>query len=179
MPAMSRLGALAACPVIMAVSGHGPVQAAPVFFATSSGILGTSQAHGATTVYGFTALTSGAHAGRPAAADLSDKNGGGGETGVGPASTGDQDINTPARSEAVVLDVSAVSGQDLRTGLGSVQGGEGRRAGFSPGAALPPTKQGSQATPPAVPTSRPPLISAFTAAVTSSLKRPLVNVLLT
>ena len=173
MPAMSRLGALAFCTVIM--PGHGPAQAAPIFFANSCGILGTSQAHGAATAYGFAAPTGGTQAGKLAAADLSGKNGGSGETGLGLAFTGDREISTPAGGKAVVLDASAVSGQGLCIGFGSVQGGEARRAGFGLSATLPSTKQGSQATPPAVATSRPPLISAFTAAVAPSSKRPLAT----
>jgi PEP-CTERM motif len=134
---MSRFAALTSCTVILAGLSFGPAQAAPISFATLSGTLGTSQAYGPITAYGFTAPTSGAQTGKLTAARLFGKNGGAGETGLGLASTNDNEINGPTGSEAIVLDVSALSGQDLRIGFGSVQSGEGWRVGFSSSAALP------------------------------------------
>lgn len=128
---------LAACTVLLAALGLGPAQAAAISFATPSGTLGTSQAYGPITAYGFTAPTSGTHKGELTATRLFGKNGGGGETGLGLAYTSDHEINAPAGSEAIVLDVSALSGQDLRIGFGSVQSGEGWRVGFSSNATLP------------------------------------------
>lgn len=133
----SRLAALTSSAVILAALSLGPAQAAPVNFAAFSGTLGTSQAYGPITAYGFTAPTSGAHTGELTATQLFGKNGGGGETGLGLASTHDNEINAPTGGEAIVLDVSALSGQDLRIGFGSVQSGEGWRVGFSSNATLP------------------------------------------
>ncbi len=134
---MPRLAALASCTVILAALGLGPAQAAPISFFTPSGTLSTSQVYGPITAYGFTAPISGAQTGQLTAARLFGKNGGNGETGLGLAFTNDHEINAPTGSEAIVLDVSALSGQDLRIGFGSVQSGEGWRVGFSSSAMLP------------------------------------------
>jgi len=137
MPRAPRLAALASCTAILAALSLSQAQATPVNFAAIPGTLGTSQAYGPITAYGFTAPTSGAHAGELAAAQLFGKNDGGGETGLGLASTHDHEINAPTGGEAIVLDVSALSGQDLQIGFGSVQQGEGWRVGFSSNATLP------------------------------------------
>ena len=136
MPRSLRLAALA-CTAIVATLAVGSAQAAVIAFATPSGTLGTSQAYGPITAYGFTAPTSGANAGQLSAHDLYGKNGGAGETGLGLTATYDNEINAPTGSQAIVLDISALMGQDLQIGFGSVQGGEGWQVGFSSSATLP------------------------------------------
>lgn len=132
-----RSAALASCAAVAALLAVGSAQATTVTFATPSGYLGTSQAYGPITAYGFTAPTSGRHAGELSAANLYGKNDGGGESGLGLAFTDDHEINTPTGSQAIVLDVSALAGQDLKIGFGSVQKGEGWRVGFSSSSMLP------------------------------------------
>ena len=68
--------------------GLGTAQAAHINFATPSGPLGTSQAYGPVTAYGFTASR------------LFGKNGGNGETGLGLAFTSDHEISAPTGSKA-------------------------------------------------------------------------------
>ncbi len=116
-----RLAALAACTAFLAALGPGPAQAATINFATPSGTLGTNQAYGPVTADGFTAPTSGTHKGELTATRLFSKNGGGGETGLGLASTSDHENNAPTGSGTIVLHISALSGKDLRIGFGSVQ----------------------------------------------------------
>jgi len=137
MPCSFRRAALASCAAVAALLAIGSAQATTIAFATPSGTLGTSQAYGPITAYGFTAPTTGSNAGQLSAARLYGKTDGAGETGLGLAFTSDNEINAPTGSQAIVLDVSALAGQDLKIGFGSVQGGEGWRVGFSSSAALP------------------------------------------
>ncbi len=97
MLAMSRLTALASCTVILAALclGLGPAQAAPLSFAIHPGTLGTNQAYGLVTAYGFTAPTSGNKTGQLTAARIFGKNGDNCETGLGVAFTKDHEINAP------------------------------------------------------------------------------------
>lgn len=132
-----RLAALASCAAVAATFAVGAAQATTISFATPSGTLGTSQSYGPITAYGYTASTHGRFAGQLSATNLYGKNDGTGETGLGLAFTDDHEINTPTGSQAIVLDVSALEGQDLQIGFGSVQRGEGWRVGFSNSAALP------------------------------------------
>lgn len=139
-----RYAALASCTAVAAVLAIGSAQAAPISysFATPSGTLNISQTYqpaGAPmiTAYGYTAPTSGPHAGQLSATRLYGKNAGGDETGLGLARTDDNEINTPTGSEAIVLDVSALMGRDLQIRFNSVQPGEGWRVGFSTSAMLP------------------------------------------
>ena len=127
-----RLAALASCAAVAAAFAAGPAQATTINFATPSGTLGTSQSYGPITAYGVAMVH-----GRFAATDLYGKTDGGGETGLGLAATVDNEINTPAGSQAIILDVSALLGQDLSIGFGSVQSGEGWQVGFSDSATLP------------------------------------------
>ncbi|GAC1337425.1 MAG: hypothetical protein NVSMB18_02270 [Acetobacteraceae bacterium] len=83
------------------------------------------------TAYGFTAALNGSKAGDLVANNLYGKTSGGDETGLGLKSTSDNEINSPAGSEAIVLDISKLFGQDVRIGFGSVQSGEAYRLGFS------------------------------------------------
>ena len=121
MSGASRLAALAACTALLAAFGPGSAQAATINFATSSGVLGTSQAYGPVTAYSFTAPTSGTHKNELTATRQFGKNNGGGKAGLGLAPTSGHEINAPTGREAIVLDVSALLGQDIRIGFGSVQ----------------------------------------------------------
>lgn len=133
---MKRLLATTVFAAGLAVLNIGSAQATLISFATPTGKLGTSQTYGPITAYGFTG------AGSPnmrdlTAAKLFGKSGGGDETGLGLYRTDDNEINAPAGSQAIVLNVSALMGQDLKIGFGSVQNGEGWRVGFSSSATLP------------------------------------------
>lgn len=123
------------CSAILTLFGLGAAHATP--FTGFSGTLGFSQAYGSITAYGFTAPTSGINAGLLTAQKLFGKTGGGGENGLGLDSTHDNEINAPAGSQAIVLDVTSLLGQDFKLGFGSVQPGEGWRVGFSSSLTLP------------------------------------------
>ncbi len=128
-----RISAAVSCAAIMATLALGSAHATAIDFSTPSGRLGTSQAYGPITAYGY----KGSDSGHLSAANLYGKNGGAGETGLGLNATFDQEINAPEGSQAIVLDISALMGQDLQIGFGSVQAGEGWRLGFSSSATLP------------------------------------------
>ncbi len=121
----------------MAVLTIGSANATSISFANPTGDLGTSHVYGPITAYGFTAELTGPYAGDFKAANLFGKHGGGDENGLGLTYTNDNEINAPAGSQAIVLNVNALMGQDLKIGFGSVQDGEGWRVGFSNSMMLP------------------------------------------
>lgn len=114
-----------------------PTYTTSISFAKPTGTLGTSHAYGPITAYGFTATLTGEASGNLVAKHLFGKNGRGDENGLGLSSTNDNEINAPAGSQAIVLDVKNLLGQDLKIGFGSVQDGEGWRVGFSDSMTLP------------------------------------------
>jgi len=132
-----RRAALSSCAAVAVVLAVGSAQATTISFASPAGTLGVSQTYGPITAYGYTAPTYGRDAGQLSAARLYGKTDGAGETGLGLAYTDDHEINTPTGSQAIVLDVGALTGQDLKLGFGSVQTGEAWRVGFSSSATLP------------------------------------------
>lgn len=125
----------------LAILTIGSANATSISFANPTGSLGTSQAYGPITAYGFTAKLSGEYAGNLKAANLFGKNGGGDENGLGFLYTNDNEINAPAGSQAIVLDVSKLMGDDLMIGFGSVQNHEAWRVGFSSSNAMLPTNE--------------------------------------
>jgi hypothetical protein len=130
-----RSAALASCAAVAALLTLSSAHAAPstFTFAAPTGNLGTSHVYtleGGPSITAYGLKTSG---NTSYSADLYGKDDGGGESGLGLAFTSDHEINAPAGSQAIVLDVSALLGQDLKIGFGSVQGGEGWRVGFSAG----------------------------------------------
>ena len=128
---------LAACTALAAFFALGSAHATTINFSSPGGTLGTSQAYGPIVAYGFTAPTTGSKAGQLTAHKLFGKTDGGSETGLGLSGTFDNEINTPTGSQAIVLDISKLSGQDIKIGFGSVQSEEGWRVGFSSSATLP------------------------------------------
>ena len=122
----------------LAVLTISSANATAISFATPIGTLGTSQAYGPITAYGFKGAGPVDHHALTAAKLFGKSSvGNPDETGLGLYKTDDNEINAPAGSEAIVLDVSALMGQDLMIGFGSVQSGEGWRVGFSTSATLP------------------------------------------
>lgn len=95
--------------------------AGPIDFASHKGALGVSQADGPITAYGF---TGGKEAG------LYGKCCNVNETGLGLARSYDNEVNAPAGSQAIVLDIAALRGNDVMMNFGSVQGGESWKVGF-------------------------------------------------
>lgn len=148
MPFSVRRTALASCAVAAALLAIGSAQATTITYNFSSldGILGTSQTYQpqgggpVVTAYGEVASTSGRYAGNLTPTRLYGKADGGDEAGLGLAYTDDNEINAPAGSQAIVLNVSALAGQDLKIGFGSVQGGEEWSVGFDT-SATPPTNE--------------------------------------
>ncbi len=120
----------------LAVLTIGSANATAISFATPTGMLGISQVYGPITAYGYKGSGPVDHHALTAA-NLFGKSGAGDETGLGLYKTDDNEINAPAGSQAIVLDVSALMGQDLMIGFGSVQSGESWRVGFSTSATLP------------------------------------------
>ena len=114
--------------------GLGAAQATT--FSTPAGALGSVQAYGDITAYGFFASLSGPNSGNLVAHNLFGKTDGGGETGLGLVAF-DNEINSPAGSQAIVLDVIKLKGQDFKIGFGSVQTGEGWKLGFSSASTIP------------------------------------------
>jgi len=114
-----------------------PTHTTSISFANPTGTLGTSQSYGPITAYGFTAMLTGEASGILMPEYLFGKNRGGDENGLGLSSTNDNEINAPAGSQAIVLDVKNLMGQDLKIGFGSVQYGESWRVGFSDSMTLP------------------------------------------
>lgn len=139
MPSSMRRAALASCAALLAAFAATSAEAAPVKsapspinFAQFSGNLGTSQVYGPITAYGFKADD-----GVLSAVHLYGKKDGDGETGLGLKASFDHELNTPTGSQAIVLDISKLRGEDLTIGFGSVQAGEGWRVGFSNSTTLP------------------------------------------
>ena len=122
----------------LAVLTIGSANATVISFATPSGTLGTSQAYGPITAYGFTGVGPADHHALTAAY-LYGKNTAGnpGETGLGLKKGDDHEINDPAGAQAIILDISQLMGKKLEIGFGSVQYNESWRVGFSNSAMLP------------------------------------------
>jgi hypothetical protein len=145
MPRSLSRTALASCAAVAALLAVGSAQATTITyeFTSPAGVMGTSQAYqpqggGPTiTAYGELASTYGWSAGRLSPTDLYGKADSGDEVGLGLARTSDNEINAPAGSQAIVLDISALMGQDLKIGFGSVQSGEGWRVGFDSSGTMP------------------------------------------
>lgn len=106
-----------------------PAKAAIILFDTPTGMLGTSQAYGSVTAFGF--ANSPVNPTVWVARDLAGKNAGAGEQGVGLFFTPDQEINAPLGSQAVVVDLTSLIGMDVKLDLNSVQPGEEGAFGFA------------------------------------------------
>lgn len=141
MPFSLRRTALASCAAAAALLAVGSAQASMITydFSSHAGVLGASQTYQpqggdpVITAYGAVATVGGFLF----PAKLYGKTGGGDENGLGLASTYDHEINAPMGSQAIVLDVAALAGQDLKIGFGSVQDDEGWQVGFDDSAAPP------------------------------------------
>lgn len=133
---MTKLLATATFAAGLALATIGSAQATAINFSSANNPLGVSQGYGPITAYGFVS-TSKSTTGKLLANNLYYKTGGSGETGLGLSMTNDNEINAPAGSQAIVLDVSNLIGQDLSIGFGSVQAGEDWKIGFDSIAGLP------------------------------------------
>jgi len=130
-----RASNLVSYSAVLTLLGLGAAQATT--FSTPTGKLGTSQSYGDIIAYGFTAKLAGPTSGNLLAQNLFGEMGTGSETGLGLAGTSSNEINAPPGSQAIVLDVTKLKGQDFIIGFGSVQVGEGWTVGFSSSSELP------------------------------------------
>ena len=122
--------------------GHGMAQATPINFTSVANPLGTSQTYGAITAFGYTTALTGPNKGKLVPTNLYAKTDGGGESGLGLAGTIDNEVNAPTGSQAIILNIKLISGQDIEIGFGSVQKGAGAKQeswkiGFSSSAMMP------------------------------------------
>jgi len=118
-----------AIPILVLAAAAFPAKAATILFDTPTGVLGTSQAYGSVTAYGFANDFF-----NPTvwdARNLDGKNAGAGEQGVGLFFTPDDEINAPRGSQAVIVDLTSLIGQDVKLDLNSVQAGEEGAFGFA------------------------------------------------
>ena len=98
-----------------------PVITTSISFATPTGDLGDWHVYGPITAYGFTGdgpadhhvLTAAHLYGKSTRNDP-------GETGLGLAGTDHYEINAPAGTQAIILDISRLMGDKLKIGFGSV-----------------------------------------------------------
>jgi hypothetical protein len=117
---------------LVAAVAAGPAFATVIMFDSPTGDLGSnSHTYSGVVAFGFAGTRE--HHEDWRARDLFGKDGGTGEQGLGLANTHDNEIHAKhlAGKQAIVLDLNAFIGQDVKIALGSVQAGESGRIGFT------------------------------------------------
>jgi hypothetical protein len=117
---------------LVAAVAAGPAFATVIMFDSATGDLGSNtHTYSGVVAYGYAGTRE--HHEDWRARDLFGKDAGAGEEGLGLAGTRDNEIHAkhlPGK-QAIVLDLNAFIGQDVKIALGSVQAGESGRIGFT------------------------------------------------